>query len=56
MAEQVANVYNNNCWVYERPLRLETWPWVSTPISPEWLASNSRIDHGTPWEVKNTCP
>ena len=58
LAEQVANVYNlTNCWVCGGPMGLETWPWVSTPIAPKWLASNySGINHTTHWEIENTSP
>lgn len=48
----VAHTFNlTNCWVCGGPLGLESWPWTSVPISPEWLVSNySEVENGTYWE------
>ncbi|XP_052631211.1 uncharacterized protein LOC128136108 [Harpia harpyja] len=51
LGQQVANTFNlTNCWVCDRPLSLESWPWTAVPISPEWLVSNySEVKNDSYW-------
>ena len=48
----LAHAFNlTSCWVCGGPFGLESWPWTSTPLSPEWLVSNySEVDNDTYWE------
>ncbi|XP_062431044.1 endogenous retrovirus group V member 2 Env polyprotein-like [Rhea pennata] len=54
----VAHIFNlTNCWVCGGPFGLESWPWTSVPISPEWLVSNySEIENDTYWEEDTSPP